>query len=217
LEDPYGGPSIVEERSAAKAAGQREEIKEMHPELGTTAAEGDPNYEPASTWDGLVEVGGEQVEEFYFDGFMPAETVSNRYEAMAAVHRALVEVIAIKQSGRPFSSLPKINKENDKTFEVQISGVPATPLLQFKEGMSEESILQPTTREEPDREAEHLIENPVDATETAPEAKLDKSAATDGLEGRQFIDYEKQAVSWDPAWLKVSLADHRIKFAVSDI
>jgi hypothetical protein len=198
MEDPYGGPSIVEQRKAAKSVEQGEEVKESHPELSTTAAaELDPNYEPATSWDGLMELGGEQVEEFYFEGFIPAEVVSNAHEAAAAVHRAVVEVFSAKQSGRPYTEVSSVGRENDKTYGVEISGSPTAPVLRFKDGMSEESILKPMV----DQGAHGEI-NQIDGD------------LLDRLEALPFIDYEKQVASWDPAWLQVSLGDPKIKFAV---
>lgn len=198
MEDPYGGPSIVEQRKAAKSAEQGDEVKESHPELNTTAAaELDPNYEPATSWDGLVEVGGEQVEEFYFEGFIPAESVTNAHEAAAAVHRAAVEVFSAKQSGRPLSDLSSIGRENDKTYTVEISGSPTAPVLRFKDGMSEESILTPLI----DQEARGQI-NQIDGN------------LAEQVEALPSIDLEKQVASWDPAWLQISLEDPKVKFAV---
>lgn len=198
MEDPYGGPSIVEQRKAAKSAVQGEEVKESHPELSTTAAaELDPNYEPATSWDGLMEVGGEQVEEFYFEGFIPAETAKNVHEAAAAVHRAVVEIFSAEQSGRRLSEISSIGRENDKTYKVEISGSPTAPVLRFKDGLSEESILKPM----------------IDQGAQEQTNQIDGNLA-DQLDGLPFIDFEKQVASWDPAWLQISLEDPKIKFAV---
>jgi hypothetical protein len=92
LEDPYGGPSIVEERQAAremeKASSKKEELapRSQSKQLKATTPILDASYEPAKTWDGLEEVGELPAPEFYFEGFMPAENVTDPYEATAALH-----------------------------------------------------------------------------------------------------------------------------------
>jgi hypothetical protein len=243
LEDPYGGPSIVEERQAAremeKASSKKEELaprsQSKQPKATTPIL--DASYEPAKTWDGLDEVGELPAPEFYFEGYMPAENVTDPYEATAALHRAVVEVFTLKQAGRPLSQLSRASIAFDKTSDVHISvsrSNPSTPLLRFPEGSSENSVLETLSQTEPSLqkvevaealEAAELTEG-VFERETSNDTSImgsnirkeaiTEDASADAVEVLQLEDYERQVASWKSSWLQVSLEDVEIKFAVSE-
>ncbi len=231
LKDPYGGPSIAEERQAARAteeslSNEGKLVQESKkPQSNTPAPVIDASYEPAKTWDGLEEVGELPAPEFYFEGFMPAEKVTDPYEATAVLHRAVVEVFSLRQAGRPLSELSNAGIWIDMTSDVHISvsaSSPSTPLLQFPEGLSEEAIL--ATLSQTEAEAVESTED-VFEPETSDDALImgsspTKDAMTEGrfpesTKAMQSTNYEQQVASWNPSWLKVSLEDDDIKFAVS--
>lgn len=205
LEDPYGGPSIVEERNAAKQRKAAKQPKEPASKAATTSEQpaqapqpvDDPNYQPAITWEGLAEVGEPPVTEFEFEGFMPPVMVANQYEATAAVHRAIVEVFSLKQMGRPLSDLSQAGRGIDVTNDVQISGPHSKasgPTLTFPDGMSAESIVESTITQE-----------------------ADAVIAEEAFVESHITDYEGQVASWQPTWLQVSLENPEVKFAVRSL
>ena len=130
-EDPYGPPSLLDQkrRQAEERESDEESEKAAKVPVTTEEPEEDPNYVPATTWDGLDTVGGPNWgmdvwdEENPFEGFvyqskndagqereliwskrfMEPVKLGSREEVVAAVHRALVEVWTLKQSGMPLA------------------------------------------------------------------------------------------------------------------
>jgi hypothetical protein len=192
----------------------------------------DASYEPAMTWDGLEEVGELPVPEFYFEGFMPAEKVTDRYEVTAALHRAVVEVFTLKQAGRPLSELSNANRGIDNTSGVQISmsqSNPSYPVLKFSAGASQEAILESLSQSEQDMEIMEAKEaagstEDVFEPETSDDASMrsktidppTEDESPEAIAALQLRNYEHQVASWNPSWLQVSLEDAEIKFAVSE-
>jgi len=223
LEDPYGGPSIVEERQAAREM-ERSIEKEGEPlkksQLKTPAPVLDATYEPAKTWDGLEEVGEPPVPEFFFEGFIPAEKVTDPYEATAALHRAVVEVFTLRQAGRPLSELSSASTVVDRTSDVHISvsqSNPTAPPLRFPDGLSELAVLETLSQEEPVLEVAGSTEDAF-GQESADTSITGQNTTKDGVaevEAHQPINYEQQVASWKSSWLQVSLEDAEVKFAVS--
>jgi hypothetical protein len=234
LKDPYGGPSIVEERQAARAMEETLPKEEELPQeseskkLKTPAPVLDASYEPAKTWDGLEEVGELPAPEFYFEGFMPAEKVMDPYEATAALHRAVVEVFTLRQAGKPLSELSNAGRGMDNTGDVHISvslSSPSAPLLKFSTGVSEKAILESMSQSEQVVEAVESTED-VFELETPGDTSimgsntikdlLPEDESPEAIEAIKLTNYEQQIASWDPSWLRVSLEDAEIKFAVSE-
>src|ERR1700722_2875318 len=71
-EDPYGGPSFADERKATRVNDQRkaplpneeDDVDESERESQKTSNGGLDAYEPAETWDGLIEVGELPLEKY---------------------------------------------------------------------------------------------------------------------------------------------------------
>ena len=234
LKDPYGGPSIVEERQAARAMEEPLPKEEELPQeseskkLKTPAPVLDASYEPAKTWDGLEEVGELPAPEFYFEGFMPAEKVMDPYEATAALHRAVVEVFTLRQAGKPLSELSNAGRGMDNTSDVHISvslSNPSAPLLKFSTGVSEKAILESLSQSEQVVEAVESTED-VFELETPGHTSIMGSNRTkdlltedespEAIEAIKLTNYKQQVASWNPSWLRVSLEDAEIKFAVRE-
>jgi len=240
LKDPYGGPSIAEERQAARAMQEQlpkeEELaqKSQSHQSKKPAPILDASYEPAKTWDGLEEVGELPAPEFYFEGFMPAEKVTDPYEATAALHRAVVEVFTLKQAGRPLSELSNAGRGMDNTSDVHISvsrSNPSCPILKFSADSSEEAILESMSESEHTMEAaetleaEELIED-VSEPETSDDtsimglkttkSQLTEDESPEAVEAVHVTNFEHKVASWNPSWLQISLEDAEIKFAVSE-
>jgi hypothetical protein len=234
LKDPYGGPSIVEESQAARAMEkslpkEEELVQESQSQQSKAPALIlDASYQPAETWDGLEEVGELPAPEFYFEGFLPAERVTDPSEVTAALHRAVVEVFTLKQAGRPLTGLSNAAGGADKTSDVQISASqsnPSAPSLQFPESSSEEAVLESLSPRKQVLEAEEVTED-VLGPETSDDASIMRSNTTKDLltgdesqeeiEAVHLTSYEHQVASWNPSWLQVSLEDVDVKFAVSE-
>lgn len=188
----------------------------------------DASYEPAKTWDGLEEVGELPAPEFYFEGFMPPEKVTDPYEATAALHRAVVEVFTLRQAGRPLSDLSNAGRGVDKTSEVNISvsrSNPSAPVLKFSNSVSEEAILESLNPQEQAVATEESTEDPF-GPENSDQPSIKGSTTTNGplmedqspeaIEALQLTKHEHQAASWNPSWVNISLVDTEIKFAVSE-
>jgi hypothetical protein len=230
LKDPYGGPSIIEERQAARALEEpvpKELAKKsasQQPRTSTPIL--DASYEPAKTWDGLEEVGELPAPEFYFEGFMPAEKVTDPYEATAALHRAIVEVFTLKQAGRQLSELSNADIGIDKTSDVHISvsrSDCSNPVLKYSAGASEEAILDSLSQSEQFAETEESTEDGFEP-ETSDDASimgsniskdpLMEDESPEAIDALQLSRYEQQVASWNSSWLRISLEDAEIKFAV---
>ena len=82
-------------------------------------------YQESDSWDGLEEVGGKGIwwmnrDEPEFKGFMPPMKVDDPYEVTAALHRAVVEVFALRASNKPLELLSGAAIGPDVTAEVQV-------------------------------------------------------------------------------------------------
>lgn len=223
--DAYGGPSIAEEKEAARAAEElaENEKKIDGPEIQqkeTRAPILDASYEPAKTWDGLEEVGELPAPEFFFEGYLRANAVTDPYKITAALHRAVVEVFTLRKAGRPLSELSYADTGIDRTSDVKIS-VPlsnrSAPVLEFSEITPEEAILESLEGKRvaaAEVSAEHslgvkYLDEPLDKGTSAAE-----DLQAEGLEDLQRKEYKRQRASWSQAWLQISLDDFEVKFAV---
>lgn len=143
LEDPYGDASVFDQ-TKKRAAVEKKESAESAAEPALP-----DDYEPASTWDGLLRVGGyghwwseNWDPDHQFTGFLPRKRTTDSEVVVAALHRAMVEVFALQQAQKPLSGVSKNISEWDPTDYVQIvpSGNGAT--LQFSSQASIDDILQ---------------------------------------------------------------------------
>ncbi|KAM0156203.1 hypothetical protein ACHAQE_006501 [Botrytis cinerea] len=146
--DPYTGPSQLlakeaESKLERKEAGPRAERKEIR------AAEDAEDYQPADNGKELETIGGyeaswgEELDAQYpYKLFFPEEKIESSAKATAALHRALVEVFALRQAGRPLSEISQTQPGIDLTENVQINPSESGAILQFLENGSLEQIIQ---------------------------------------------------------------------------
>ncbi|KFZ05174.1 hypothetical protein V501_08620 [Pseudogymnoascus sp. VKM F-4519 (FW-2642)] len=216
--DPYGGPGAAEIYEAERKAKKGETAVE---ETSTTpAADWDMSaYEPADNWAGLEEVGGRGVwwsgrEEPNYAGYIPQQKVTDPYELTAALHRAVIEVFALRDAEQPLSKLANSDVGPDLTAEVQIVMADGGAKLSLPQNIGLQEIadsLAPRVQEPVD---ETVVEDETavkaDPTESEEDVAADRSAV-DPLHQAQV---QSAVESWDPTWLSVSLNDPEVKFAV---
>lgn len=135
--DPYTGASQLPEE---KQEVEREEI---------IAPEDALDYEQAENGEELEMIGGydrsfsEELDSRYpYKLFVPKEKIKNAAEATAALHRAIVEVFALRQAGRPLSEISQTTPGRDVTETVQINPSESGVTLQFLENGSLDQIIQ---------------------------------------------------------------------------
>ncbi|KAM3074383.1 hypothetical protein ACMFMG_002811 [Clarireedia jacksonii] len=208
--DPYSGPSQL--------SGEEAPVEAARPEP-TAAAEPSSDYEPADTWDDLEMVGGFKGwwkqnwdPEHQFECWMPERSVGNAAEVSAALHRAVVEVFALKQAERPLSEVSQIKPGPNMTEKVQITPSTSGANLQFAEGSSLEQVVESLAPVKVPTKAKKSKKS----AKVAPEPVAEEIALKDDVEGKTAIPSvtRKLVASWDPSWLQISLADPEIKFAV---
>ncbi|KAL6718551.1 hypothetical protein ACLMJK_004643 [Lecanora helva] len=126
-ENPYGAPGSFE---------QRRREQEMRKELDKTSTAqkpsrkgtnppterfGDvPEESAATTWEGMPMVGGpdwgleEWDEQHPFEGFMAGQRVETREEMVSIVHRALVEIMTLKEANLPLEIAKEANNPSEE-------------------------------------------------------------------------------------------------------
>lgn len=128
---------------------RKAEGKEETQLVGTTKARTESStpaatYEPAETWDGLEEVGGEEIweSEHPFKSFIPPETTIEDEVITLSFHRAMVEVFSAQQAGQPLSIVSQAEPGDYLTEDVQLVPSPTGVSLQFPATVSLEEIVQ---------------------------------------------------------------------------
>jgi hypothetical protein len=211
LEDPYGDKSIFDktkQRAKVEEAEEREAQKEAaKPNLSS--------YEPASTWDGLEQVGGfggwwkeNWDPDNQFIGFCPAEVMQDPEEVTTVLHRAIVEIFALQEAGMPIQDISTAAPDDDLTREVQISPAATGATLQFSQEASLERIVQslapavedetpvkedPTESEE-DVAADRPTIDPLHADSTIPAAVDETSEKGNPTESVEDVAAERSTV-----------------------
>ncbi|QSZ30990.1 hypothetical protein DSL72_000551 [Monilinia vaccinii-corymbosi] len=142
--DPYTGPSqlSVQEPEPEPEPEQKFEQEER------IAAEDAYDYQPADNAEGLEIVGGymrSESEECPYKVFISQKKVKGAGGATAALHRAIVEVFALRQAGRPLSDIFLTEPGPDITANVQINPSESGAILQFLEDGSLEQLIQSFT------------------------------------------------------------------------
>ncbi|KAL2047690.1 hypothetical protein N7G274_000732 [Stereocaulon virgatum] len=103
-EDPYGAPGVLDQRAEERVVVEPESAKQV--DTDEEELDDVEDYKRATTWEGLERVGysswgKEQFNMLHpFEGFMDPK-LESREKIVVAVHRALVEVFALKQAGLP--------------------------------------------------------------------------------------------------------------------
>jgi hypothetical protein len=236
----------VEERNAANQNGSYQNQNKQRKKVVM-----DNSYEEASTWNGLKVVGG--FEEWWktnwdpqhqFVGFLPRRVMKDNEEISVALHRAIVEAVALQQVGVPLDAISAAAPGDDLTQEIQV-GISSTgsATLQFPDSVTLHDIVQSLAPAEPaaevptesqeDLEADKSEEDPLHPEE-APEKQNRTESEEDIAADRSNEDpledissgtnknakmprtyYDAIVKSWDPAWLQTPLDDPVLKFAVS--
>jgi hypothetical protein len=240
--DPYGGPSAVEKYAIERkgTTGVVEDSRPVEEEIDTST------YEPADNWVGLEEVGGKGIwwqgrPEPGFEGYIPAQKITDPYELTAALHRTVVEVFALRAAELPLEKLTNAGVGPDFTPEVQIVASGDGAKLKLPKGMTLEEIpeaLAPQIDEtavktnpsiaEADVAADRSTVDPLLAEKAKAtlkdetmekgnpsESEIDVAADRSDVDPLHKLQFQHMVESWDPIWLNVSLADPEVKFAVS--
>ena len=197
LEGPKSRP-LQKKKPLVPALGQRfqqmEVLKPAKLEYEAIDVEESSNsalYEAADTWDGLEEIGEKLPKQYRFIGFTPPEPVTDNEAIERMLHRAIVEVYAVQQAGKPLSTVSQFAPYDEQlTDYVQIIPTSTGVQLEYTGEATPDKILQSLS-------AINQSEVPIIS---APVYK--------------FMD--QVIASWKPEWLQVSLANPGVKFAVSD-
>lgn len=171
--DPSTEPSGLQLRKRAQA--QKSE-REWEPR-GLTRAEDAADYVPAAHGSELELIGGpdiffeERLDAGYpYKLFMRQQKIKDSLKATAALHRAVVEVFALRQAGKPLRMISQFGSGPDFTENVQISPSESGAILQFFEHGSLEQILSPLTpvpvakKSKQERKARITATSPIDET-----------------------------------------------------
>merc|ERR1712093_393175 len=154
LEDPYGDRSVFDQSKKKERRLEKEERDAARLEAQSAAEienyTGSSRYEPASTWDGLERVGWTEDRwdpENLYTPFVPMEVKTDSEEITAALHRAMVEVFALREAGVPLGSLSKDTPGQDMTLDVTFDQSPSGPVLKFMDAAPPlDDIVQSLTR-----------------------------------------------------------------------
>ncbi|PVH87268.1 hypothetical protein DL98DRAFT_510132 [Cadophora sp. DSE1049] len=176
--------------------------------------------------------------------FVPMEVKTDSDEITAALHRAMVEVFVLREAGVPLGRLSNDTLGQDMTLDVTFDQSPSGPVLKFMDaapplGDIVQSLTQagdltaehdnPTESEE-DVAADRSTVDPLhpdaepatndtfekgNPTESEEDVDADRSAEDPLLQANSMeVTYEELFASWGPSWLRVSLENPEIKFAV---
>ncbi|MCJ1310779.1 hypothetical protein MMC25_004446 [Agyrium rufum] len=175
----------------------------------------DKEYVPATTWDGLQSIGGQAWKDEQFDrqntfrGFLSMDKVHDQADLEKAIRRALVEIFAFQEAGRPLSDISyrSISTFEDSEFDAAsfTNGVDNGSTLQLKD-RGRQVILGYMSRSPTAKESE-------DSTEAMAEA-----AAADNLTSSEvqepFAEEGLASPLNDETWKAVQLTSLPLRFAV---
>ncbi|POS84800.1 hypothetical protein EPUL_002557 [Erysiphe pulchra] len=109
-------------------------------------------YEPATVWDGLEQVGGSEdllVKEWlpgntFDDSFVPKDAVTNVEEITAIIHRVLVEIFVWQQANHQLADICMAsNPSTDFTMNVNMTYSPKVGItLQYPDNTTMEKIIR---------------------------------------------------------------------------
>lgn len=176
-------------------------------------------YEPADNWAGLEEVGGRGVwwsgrQEPNYNGYIPQQKITDPYELTAALHRAVVEVFALRDADQPLSKLTNSDVGPDLTTEVQIVMEDGGAKLSLPQNVG---LLDISESLAPRVQAldETVIEDETAVKANPTESEVDVAADRSHVDPLHQSQAQSAVESWDPTWLSVSLKDPEVKFTVS--
>lgn len=225
---------------------QYQKTKEPAKKPAASAAPADMStYQPADNAEGLEEVGGKGIwwmnrVEPEFEGFIPSMKLEDPYEVTAALHRAVVEVFALRAAELPLSTLGAAGITPDMTSEVQIVAAqdgarlglpdhikleeltatlrPARDEVSVKTNPSPAEAEVAADRTEVDPIMATKVKGAVDETITKGNpspAEAEVAADRSGNDPLKDATFMQMVEHWDPVWLSVSLKEPEVKFAVS--
>ncbi|KAI9793208.1 MAG: hypothetical protein M1816_000629 [Peltula sp. TS41687] len=221
-DDPYV-------RLTPEEKARQEERRRQEPEKKVAAQPevSDDEYQPATTWDGLETVGDDveedQTASFNFKPFMVTTPLTKPEELTAALHRAVVEVYALQQAGRPLSILSRapVTKE-DCTSDVQVvpSADPIGVTLTYPGDTVRDLIFSSLKQDHLDADPEDdsqlqgasSSEFQVDDDPDPEDASMQDPTVEEPERAGSTTQLQELISSWDPSWLSIPLNDLGVKF-----
>ncbi|KAI9804835.1 MAG: hypothetical protein M1825_001203 [Sarcosagium campestre] len=241
--DPYGGESALE-RSRRGSPVSEDADPPLRPPPAQTVSNVDSDlvYQPATSGDGLEEVGGVIEPEVEFEGFAPSNRLTTPQGLTIALHCAVVEILALQVENRPFSDLV-YQRGGEDGGEGLTAGVRVTSnphgqgvSLEFPDTSTRiellnslltktEHIEDPSLESQPVEDAEiDLLANELPSELPSEPHQIDTTASSSTdtpasltsttLSRQQLEELDRKIASWDPAWLTVSLDSLDLKFAI---
>lgn len=178
--DPYTGPSqLSAQEPEQKLEPQKLEQKER------VAAEDAPDYYPADNGEGLEIIGGyvgPMGEKHPYKIFIKQKKIKDSGEITAALHRAVVEVFALRQAGKPLSDIFLTEPGPNLTENVQINASESGAILQFFENGSLEQIIQSLKPVTPPKKGKQRRKARLAATSSSIDETTEKRAPTESEE-----------------------------------
>ena len=177
-----------------------------------TMAELDPAYVPATSWEGLERVGGfghwwkqNWDAEHQFEGFLPRSRATDRNAITAALHRAMVEVFALREAGIPLSEVSGAISEWDPTRSVQILPAIAGATLQFSPAASLDEVIQSLASAATETDETAVKENP---SESEADVAADRSTV-DPLHPDSSVEVDETVEKGNPSESEADVAADR--------
>jgi hypothetical protein len=205
------------EKSRKKAQGEEEEAaaavdRQEGKRTLKTLADLDPSYEPAATWDGLERVGGfghwwkeNWDPDHRFEGFLPRERPTDSNAIVAALHRAMVEVFALREAGIPLSGISRSISTLDPTKDVQILPSATGATLQFSATSSLDKVVESLSAAAGETDETAVKENP---SESEADVAADRSSV-DPLHPEAPGEVDETAVKENPSESEADVAADR--------
>lgn len=202
------------------AEGTEEPLSDLMDSESPAYKEAMKTYQPASTWDDLNQIGGQDGwwkenwdPEHVFTSWKGKTKMNTTNEVAPTLRRAVIEILVLQSAGK--STTATLVNGRDFTQQAQIIQSEAGPILEFKESTTREDIInsliyEDSSYQETVVDVGEISTNPTEAEEAT---NADRSTE-DPLES---VHVSTQIASWDPIWLQISLQDPVFKFAVSSL
>jgi hypothetical protein len=214
-ENPYERITAVDQASRQAPELEVAEHDQQRP-TRVSMADLDPSYVPASTWHGLERVGGfgnwwkeNWDPENQFEGFLPRDKATDKDTVTDALHRAMVEVFALREAGIPLSEVSKTVSEWDPTRFVQILPSVTGATLRFSRAASLDEVIQsltPATGETDEIDETAVKENP---SESEADVAADRSTVDPLHPHSPVEDEDETAVKGNPSESEEDVAADR--------
>lgn len=212
--DPYNQSLNDDAQELDARAQAQEQEPEPYDDLTDTNSkayqEAMKTYQPATTWEGLTEIGDIEEPELHFASWKGTTKLTAPHDLSYALRRAIIEVLVLQSSQARTPKILPVGR--DYTRDANIVQSDDGPVITFANSTVRADITR-SLREKPSLQdaaqaAEEATTNSTDAEEAV---KADRSAE-DPIEDLQA---QSQATAWDPIWLQISLQDPAFKFSVS--